>query len=212
MTSGARGSYSSGRDRRERILDAATRRFADGGYAQTSLADIARDVDVTGPGLKHHFPSKEHLLLAIAERRFVRARGTASEEPADVDGLGTLRLMLHQTAIRAQQPELIEIFVQVVGLAADPHGPAHELFAERYAVVVDDLTVRFRAAVARGLLRSDIDYEAISRSLIALSDGLQIQWVLTRGGIDMVGMMTDHLERLTPVILVSGAQVSLSVE
>lgn len=209
MSAGKRGPYAPGRDRRERILDAASSRFATDGFARTTIADIARDAGVTAPATKHYFASKDEILIALAERRFDRALETAGETPPDQDGTGTLRLMLHQTALRAGRPELIEVFVQVAGLAADPTSRAHELYSARYQRVVDDLAARFRASVENGFLRDDVDYESIARELIAVSDGLQIQWVITRGGVDMVGLMRAHLERIAPEILVSGERVEL---
>ena len=53
---------------RWRILVAAAERFADHGYAATSIRDIARDVGVTVGAIYVHFPSKDRLLVAVSER------------------------------------------------------------------------------------------------------------------------------------------------
>jgi AcrR family transcriptional regulator len=52
---------------RWRILAAAAERFADQGYAATSIRDIARDVGVTVGAIYVHFPSKDRLLVAVSE-------------------------------------------------------------------------------------------------------------------------------------------------
>lgn len=45
-------------------------------------------------------------------------------------------------------------------------------------------------------IRSDVDLTAVARECIAVSDGLQLQWVLTNGAVDIVAGVTAHVERL----------------
>ena len=208
-TTARRGSYSVGIARREQILDVATKRFADAGYTQTSLGEIARDVGVTTPGLMHHFPTKQHLLLAIAERRFDITAEAARSLPADTDGTGPLKMMVVLTELLVSQPAWMKLFVLVAAEAADPHNAAHPLFAERYERVVAQLVEVFHASVDAGYLRADVDYEEIARQAIALTDGLQLQWVLREGNLDIVTMIRSYLEHLAPRILVSGEAVTL---
>jgi AcrR family transcriptional regulator len=54
--------------RRERLLVAATRLFAERGYHATAMADIGAAADVTGPNLYGYFDSKATVLRAVIER------------------------------------------------------------------------------------------------------------------------------------------------
>ena len=54
------------KDRRDQILRAAAALFTTQGFPATTMADIARAVDITGGALYRHFASKDELLQVIA--------------------------------------------------------------------------------------------------------------------------------------------------
>nr|MYU47886.1 TetR family transcriptional regulator [Streptomyces sp. SID7803] len=69
MTGGERRGYAKGRAKREEILDQAMAMFGEAGYRGASLRVIATRCGISHPGLLHHFPTKESLLLAVLEHR-----------------------------------------------------------------------------------------------------------------------------------------------
>lgn len=204
------GSYRVGRARRERILDVATEMFAREGYSRTSLAEVARAADLTPPGLRHHFPTRQHLLLAIVERRFDRASERARSEPTDTDGTGPFRVMLHVAQMLASDPDLTEMFVLTMAESADPLSQAHTLFVSRYERIFTEIAEHFRRAAASGHLRADVDYDLVARECIAVADGLQLQWVLSGRTLDFVAMNRGHLQRLSDELRTDGRRVDLS--
>ncbi len=56
-------------DRREQIIDAAMRVFAQKGFARATNKDIAREAGITAGLIYHYFKSKEDLLGAVIEER-----------------------------------------------------------------------------------------------------------------------------------------------
>ncbi|MGV1033837.1 MAG: TetR/AcrR family transcriptional regulator [Microbacteriaceae bacterium] len=200
----ARGSYSVGIERRERILAAATENFAREGYLGTSMADIARDVGLTSPGLMHYFPTKQHVLVAVAERRFDLVGDWAHEDRPDIDGTGPFRNMVELTRRIVNYPGLIELFVSLSAEASVPDSPAHELYARRYQIALDELSSSLRRSAAAGYLRPDIDFELIARQCIAVTDGAQLQWVISGGKADIVHIVQDMLEHIAAAMRVDG--------
>jgi AcrR family transcriptional regulator len=59
-------------ERREQLLDAATRAFARAGFAATGLEDVAAEAGVTHVILYRHFASKTDLYRAVLDRACVR--------------------------------------------------------------------------------------------------------------------------------------------
>jgi AcrR family transcriptional regulator len=63
------------KDRREGILTAAERLFAERGYEHVSVRDVAAAAGVTHPLLYYHWGSKRELLAAVLKRNQERVRG-----------------------------------------------------------------------------------------------------------------------------------------
>src|SRR5215472_8916587 len=72
---------------REAILDAARRRFAEGGYEQTSIRAIAADAGVNSALVMHFFGSKEALFQAAVTWPFDPAEFTRHLLGPGLDGL-----------------------------------------------------------------------------------------------------------------------------
>lgn len=61
-------------DRRELILAAATRRFAEYGFEATTVRQIADDVNILSGSLYHHFATKEEILEEIVRDAIIQTR------------------------------------------------------------------------------------------------------------------------------------------
>lgn len=63
-----------GRERREKIVDAASELFVANGFHATSIDEIGAAAGITGPGLYRHFAGKDEILLAALDRMWDRLR------------------------------------------------------------------------------------------------------------------------------------------
>ena len=189
---GDRG-YAKGRAKRAEILDAAMAVFGEVGYRAASLRAIAARCGISHPGLLHHFPTKEALLLAVLEHRDEVAQAAIRESAAS--GADELRGLVELVAGNAARPDIVELFATLSAEAAAADHPGHAFFAHRYRQVVARLTAAFEAARAEGALRPGVEPEPSARELVALMDGLQIQWLYDPHSVDMAAVVAAHLDR-----------------
>lgn len=79
-------------ERRAQILAAATRAFARGGFAATSLDEVAAEAGISRVILYRHFESKSALYRAVLDRvcaRLIAVVGAGDYTPESVDALLT---------------------------------------------------------------------------------------------------------------------------
>ncbi|MGW0600178.1 TetR/AcrR family transcriptional regulator [Streptomyces sp. NPDC002776] len=200
----ARGGYAVGDERRLRILDAAVEHFAQWGFHASSLARIAKDVGITQGGLLHHFRSKEDLLVSVLERSeehdIERFFSTEFDSAADC----FLRL-LELVDYNSRRPGRTRMFNVLVGESSDPGHPAHAFFTRRYRTVLRDLSDTLRRGVDSGELKPDTEHLAEAQEIMAVMDGLQLQWALEPERLDMTERMRRYLDRVYCSISTTGA-------
>lgn len=190
--------YAVGRRRRTRILADAMRLFAQDGYGDTSLRDIAEAVGVSKSTLLHHYPTKELLLSAVlTERdRAIQDRGGSAGADRAATALRDLPLGALQSA--QAEPGLIEVYA-VLSCEAVPAGhPAHDYFAQRFARAIDHFAELFRLAQLDGDVSAHRDPQHEAVWLVALWDGLQYQWLYDRTAVDVAAHLRAHLDDVVP--------------
>ncbi|GAA3246548.1 TetR/AcrR family transcriptional regulator [Nonomuraea helvata] len=185
--------------RREQIVEAAVAAYADLGYHGASLRKIAKRVGISHAGLIYYFPTREALLAAVLERRDVEdaARGGLPQSP----GLGVLRHLLDVAAHNQDHPAIVELYARLAAEAITPGHPAHGYFTRHYRQVRGYAAASFAALAEAGQLRDGVDPETAAAALIALMDGLQVQWLTDPGEVDLVGPLRLFLQQvlLVPV-------------
>jgi AcrR family transcriptional regulator len=185
--------YAKGRAKRAELIERATTLFGEAGYRGASLREIAARCGISHAGLLHHFPSKEALLTAVLAHRDDADAGFV--DPAG-DPVQVLKGFVDLAAANAARRGIVELYTVLAAEATAVDHPAHDHFVRRYERVVGMAGETFRRAQAAGLLRDGVDPAVAARSLVALMDGLQVQWLLADGELDMAAAVRDHLALL----------------
>ncbi len=192
-------------DKRARILNEAVVLFGEHGYAGTSLADIANAADISKAGLLHHFSSKDELFCKVLERRdredalsilveSPAGEGDTVEAPVDtignldtLDVAGASDLDGNPWALLERYVELLErnvahrdltaIYTATAVSVLDAEHPAHRWMANHLNSAVERFESSFEAGKTAGLVDPKMPSRLVARSLVALIDGLQLQWL-----------------------------------
>ncbi len=204
MTSQQRGGYAKGDARREAIVEVATEVFGTLGFRSATMLQIAAACGISRTGLLHHFPTKESLLEAVLAQRD-RTSALVVPLPSDVadPDLAAIERLIALARHNASSPEIVNLFSVLSAEAGDPEHPAHAYFLERYAAARAELAAALTRLVARGALVAGTDPRALAIEIIALMDGLQVQWVLAPDSIDMAAVLRHRLQAalLPPYVL-----------
>jgi TetR/AcrR family transcriptional regulator, fatty acid metabolism regulator protein len=162
-------------DKRQRILDAAIRVFAEHGYHGSRVGDIAEDAGVAHGLLYHYFASKDDVLKTIFVenwgqllRRFRDVEET--DEPAEEKLAGIAKIVLRTWR---NDPALVTVMVREVARSQhiqDQVAEVGEAFAIIQRVIVE--------GQSSGAFRRDLDARLASWVIYGGLEEVLTGWVL----------------------------------
>ena len=167
---------------REALLEGAIRCLETRGYAQTTARDLVRESKTNLGAIGYHFGSKEALLyeaLTVCFRRWLErlaseAISLAGTSPAD---LGTAILAKAYEAIRSDRSVVVAFFEALC------QAERSEELRDQLAGFYRELRVGIAEVVAAlaGVSAGDQAAESLASLVLALIDGLSIQYLLDPG-------------------------------
>jgi len=182
-------------DRREQIIDAAMRVFAEKGFGKATNKDIAREAGITPGLIYYYFESKEALLKAIIETRSpVQVITSLSTQVLELPPQVFLRMMVLRVLSIVEGENFIRLIRML--LPEIVHDPGLASIATPFLKrALEFLGAYFEAQVEKGALRRT------DGSLIAqIMMGAVIGFVLRRQVIgDRVALQYSH-EQLADAI------------
>jgi AcrR family transcriptional regulator len=188
-----RGSYPKGTRRRQQILQSAIALFAQRGVDSASMRTVGDAIGVSHAALRHYFSSRDELLVEVYR---MHEEVTADTVPsATTSAVG----VIVEAAERNRSiPGLVELYATLTTDALqERHAVTREFVRDRFRQLRQTLAARIESGQRAGRIAADIDPVDAAALVIAASDGLQIQWLLDPGVVD-VGRSLALLERLLP--------------
>ena len=171
--------------RRQEILTAAAEVFGQRGSARGTLEEIAEKVGMTRAGVLHHFGSKNNLLLQT-----VIFRDTEDVEEYQSghmpEGTDTFRHLIKTARLNAARPGIVKAFVTLTADATTEDSPGNAYFVERYRNLRRELKdALLIMASERGKTIDEDTATLVAMTILAIMDGLQLQWVLDPERVDL---------------------------
>ena len=160
--------------RRQDILEAAMRVFAAKGFHRGTLSDVAELADMTQAGVLHHFGSKENLLRAVIDYR----DNIDSSEAHAAYGLDFFNHLIATARQNTARPGIVQTYVVLSAEAVTEDNPGAEYFASRFESLRELVMSQLRELNSAEDPLPDNQLEAAASNIIALMDGLQVQWLL----------------------------------
>jgi AcrR family transcriptional regulator len=191
-------------ERRQQILDAALRCFSRDGFHATTTADIIGEAGVSQGSLYLYFPTKEDIVVALADDRhqgeaFLNALAQRESDP--IRGLALLIELHGRSLSDASGLDARRVGIQGWGEAL--RNPCiRDSVVEGTTKVREAIVGLIERGQRTGQVRSTVDPDAAARLLIAVFQGLvlQVAWSeavdLAAFGQTVRGMIGEGL--LTP--------------
>jgi AcrR family transcriptional regulator len=138
--------------RREQILDAATKLFAEYGYADTDTQLLADQLKVGKGTLYRYFPSKRDLFLAAADRGMRRLCEYIDQSSAEIHDPPEriAQVVRSYLTFFADHPELCELLIHERALFKDRKKPTYIEYREANR---ERVRVLYRTYIAEGQIR-----------------------------------------------------------
>ena len=168
------------KDKKDRIIEAAARVFAQKGYAGSSVADIAVKAEIGKGTIYAYFDSKEDLFFAVFEWFMLQTGTAAKVSVSHLGGSATQRLEVLSDSIMGMWNEIQDVFTLTIEFwAASSSSQIRDRFKEDFRRMYNEfrglVVALIRDGIERGEFRPDVDAASIAAALVGTWDALFIQ-------------------------------------
>jgi len=190
---------------REQLLEGAIECLRTKGYARTTTRDIAAAANANLASIGYHFGSKEALLnqaILRACEQWTNRLGEAAFAGKDESPLG--QMAASWVAMLNSFEELRPILVGLIEAAAQSawSDDLRQELAAHYRVSREQVALMVRQSLGEGVEEAGVDPKVVGSFLIAVCDGLVLQWLIdpdeTPRGEELISSLGAALAQALP--------------
>ena len=190
---------------REQLLEGAIECLRTKGYARTTTRDIAAAANANLASIGYHFGSKEALLnqaILRACEQWTNRLGEAAFAGQDASPLG--QMAASWVAMLNSFEELRPILVGLIDAAAQSawSDDLRQELAAHYRVSREQVALMVRQSLGEGVEQAGVDPKVVGSFLIAVCDGLVLQWLIdpdeTPRGEELISSLGAALAQALP--------------
>jgi AcrR family transcriptional regulator len=186
--------------RRREILDAAVEIFGNKGFTGGTLQEIADQVGMTHAGILHHFGSKDQLLLEMLRHRDETDVADLEEQHIP-DGIALFRHLVQTAFVNAHRAGIVQAYVVLSAESVTDDHPGREYFQKRYETLREEVASAFRNVCAERGVTAPETVDLASSSILAVMDGLQVQWLLDPDAVDLARASQFAIEAIVDSVI-----------
>lgn len=186
--------------KRTEILRAATATFGAKGYNRGPLTEIADQVGMTHAGILHHFGSKDQLLVEVLKYRD-RTDVEGLQDQRMPDGLDRFRHLVRTAFANESRHGIVQAYAVLSAESVTDGHPGRAYFEERYRTLRQDLRDAFEDVCAERGITVPETVDRAAASILAVMDGLQVQWLLARDDVELAEASAFAIEALVSAVL-----------
>ncbi|HEY0187211.1 MAG TPA: TetR/AcrR family transcriptional regulator [Cellulomonas sp.] len=195
-------------ERRRRILQAALVTFGSKGYSNGPLTEIAEQVGMTHAGILHHFGSKDQLLIEVLKYRDEADLQDLHEQRVPT-GIELFRHLVRTAFANEERPGIVQAYAVLSAESVTDGHPGRAHFGQRYTGLRRDIVDAFHVVCAERGIDVPETVDRAAASIAAVMDGLQVQWLLDRGSVELARASAFAIETL--VSAVAGPEAAAQV-
>ncbi len=183
-------------DKRDRILQAAVRVFAQKGFYVARVADVAREAGVADGTIYLYFESKEALLQGLFEESMdrildmMRELGGEGLPPAE----RLLQFFERYAQFTEEEPELAEVLTVQL---RESGKLMKQIATKRFGEFLHLLIGLIEDGQRTGAFRQDLSARTVARAMFGALDELSLSWVMS----DARWRLKDSCRELLDVFL-----------